>query len=76
MSGFEAEFGGQVRVRTMQCDSPEGKAAAQRYGFVSHGMVIFDPYGQVMFMRRDHLVTAPEAHQALVTALAKHPPPR
>lgn len=46
VSGFEAEFGGKVRVRTMQCDSPEGKAAAQKYGFLSHGMVIFDRYGR------------------------------
>lgn len=74
MSGFEAEFGGKVRVRTMQCDSPEGKAAAQKYGFLSHGMVIFDLYGQVMFLRRDHLVNAAEAHQILVAALAKQPP--
>ena len=74
VSGFAAEFGGRVRVRVMECDSPEGKAAAARYGFQSHGIVIFDPHGQVAFMRRDHLVNAPEVHRFLSEAVAKLPP--
>ena len=73
VSGYEAEFGGRVRVRTLECDSPEGKAAAQRYGFLSHGIVIFDPHGQVAFMRRDHLVNAAEVHHFLTAAVAKLP---
>lgn len=76
VSGFEKEFGKRVRVRTMECDSPEGKAAAQRYGFQSHGIVIFDPRGQVAFMRRDHLVNATEVHRFLAEAVATLPPPR
>ncbi len=76
VSGFEREFVGQVRVRTVACDTPEGKAVASRHGFRSHGLLIFDPWGKLLFVRRDHSVDAAEVHRVLAEALAKQPPPR
>jgi|JI10StandDraft_1071094.scaffolds.fasta_scaffold337677_2 hypothetical protein len=76
VSGFDSEFAGQVRVRTVECETPEGKEVARRYGFQSHGLLIFDPQGELLFVRRDHSVDAAEVHRVLAEAVAKRPPPR
>jgi hypothetical protein len=69
VSGFEAEFGGQVRVYTIPVDTPEGQAAVKKYDFQSHGLVMFDPAGQLIHKRRDHMAKADEVHQILAHAL-------
>lgn len=76
VSGYDTEFAGQVRVRTVECTTPEGKAVASRYGFQSHGLLIFDPRDQLIFVRRDHFVDPAEVHRVLAEAVAKQPPPR
>ena len=54
MSGFEAEFGDKVRIHTISGRHPEGEAAVKKYNFQSHGLVPFDPQGQLIHKRRDH----------------------
>jgi len=69
VSGFEKDFGGRVRLKFAENDTPEGRAAATRYGFSSHGIVIFDPAGRLVFLKKDHLVNADEVHRFLVAAV-------
>lgn len=73
VSGFESEFGGQVRVHTVPVDTPEGKAAVKKYNFQSHGLVMFDPAGQLIHKRRDHMAKAEEVHQILISELRPRP---
>lgn len=73
VTGFPSEFGDRVRVRTIECDTPAGKAAAKKYGFQSHGLVIFDRRGELLFVRRDHRVDSREVHAVLARALAASP---
>ena len=74
VSGFATEFGSQIRVRTLECDTPEGKAAAKKFGFLSHGLVIYDLRGELLFVRRDHMVSPDEVHAVLAKAVTEHPP--
>ena len=69
VSGFEAEFGDKVRIHTISVDTPEGEAAVKKYNFQSHGLVLFDPQGQLIHKRRDHMAKADEVHQILVSQL-------
>lgn len=71
VSGFEQEFGGRVKVRTIECDSPEGKEAVRRYDFQTHGMVIFDPEGQLIHKRRDHMASGEDARAVLRSVMRR-----
>jgi hypothetical protein len=58
LDGFERRFGARVAVRTVDCYSPEGVAAARKYGFVTHGIVVEDADGRLLFEEKDHGVSA------------------
>ncbi len=58
LESFGGEFGARVEVRTVDCFSPEGVAAAAKYGFVTHGIVVEDADRQLLFEEKDHGVSA------------------
>lgn len=58
LDSFKGQFGPRVAVRTVDCFSPEGVAATQKYGFVTHGIVVEDADRQLLFEEKDHGVSA------------------
>ena len=68
---FRPEFGARVELRTIDCFSPEGKAAAQKYGFVTHGIVVEDRDRQLVFEQKDHGVNADDVRVIVERELAK-----
>ncbi len=70
LDGLADELGARVRVRTIDCFSNEGKAAAATYGFVTHGVVIHDSARGLVFEEKDHLVSADDVRAVLRRELA------
>jgi hypothetical protein len=64
VSGFDSEFHGQVRVRTVPSVAPEAKQAVKRYDWSSHGLVITRG-GRVVYTASDHRANAYDANVAL-----------
>lgn len=52
-------------MRTVDVETPEGKAALKKYDFQSHGLVLFDPSGRLIYKRRDHMAQAKEVTQVV-----------
>ncbi|HEY2747399.1 MAG TPA: hypothetical protein VGL86_22405 [Polyangia bacterium] len=71
LDGFKERFGARVEVRTVDCFSDEGKAAAQKYGFVTHGIVVADRDRQMIFEEKDHGVSADDVRVIVERELAK-----
>ncbi|MGZ3438287.1 MAG: hypothetical protein ACXVDD_02175 [Polyangia bacterium] len=71
LDGFARELGARVVVRTVDCFSPEGVAAARKYGFVTHGIVVADADGQMLFEEKDHGVSADDVRVVVEGELAK-----
>ena len=71
LENFKEQFGARVAVRTMDCFSKEGVAAAQKYGFVTHGIVVEDRGGQMIFEEKDHGVSADDVRVIVQGELAK-----
>jgi len=67
---FQDEFGARVEVRTVDCFSDEGKAAAQKYGFVTHGIVVSDDAHGLFFEQKDHGVSAEDVRVMVRKELA------
>jgi hypothetical protein len=70
LGGFDQTFGARVAVRTVDCFSPEGVAAARRYGFVTHGIVVSNSDGQLLFEEKDHGVSADDVRVIVERELA------
>jgi len=70
VSGLESEFAGKVRARNVDCTSDEGVKAVQDLGFGSHGLVIRDHTGKVLFKQPDHSVKIEEVRLALKKILS------
>jgi hypothetical protein len=68
---FPRDFGARVELRTIDCFSPEGVAAARKYGFVTHGIVVEDGGHQLLFEEKDHGVSADDVHVIVTRELAK-----
>jgi hypothetical protein len=70
VSGLESEFAGKVRARNVDCTTDEGVKAVQELGFSSHGLVIRDHTGKVLFKEPDHSVKIDDVRQALKQILS------
>jgi hypothetical protein len=70
VSGLESEFAGKVRARNVDCTTEEGVKAVQELGFASHGLVIRDHTGKVLFKQPDHTVKIEEVRKALKEILS------
>lgn len=68
MRGLDSELHGLVRVRTVPHLDPEAKAAAARFGWQSHGLVVRRG-GRVVYTASDHRANGYDAHVALVDEL-------
>ena len=64
VSGLEKEFPG-ITARNVSNDSPEAKADVQALGFKSHGLVVKDRSGKVLFKQADHEVRLDVVRSAL-----------
>jgi hypothetical protein len=71
LDGFAQQFGARVAVRTVDCFSAEGVVAARKYGFVTHGIVVADADGQMLFEEKDHGVSADDVRVIVGRELAK-----
>jgi hypothetical protein len=71
LDGFGGQFGSRVEVRTIDCFSPEGVAAAGKYGFVTHGIVVEDADRQLLFEEKDHGVSADDVRVIVREELAR-----
>jgi hypothetical protein len=73
LGGFEREFDRRVRLRLVDCTSPEGVQAAARYGFENHGLVVLDRSGTLVFKQKDHHVNPADVHVVVAAQLARAP---
>lgn len=71
LEGIPERFGPRVKLRTVDCFSDEGKAAAAKYGFVTHGLVINDSKRGLIFQEKDHGVNAADVIAVLQTELSR-----
>lgn len=71
LESFGGQFGSQVAVRTIDCFSREGVIAANKYGFVTHGIVVEDAEGQLIFEEKDHGVSAEDVRTVVGEELAR-----
>jgi len=70
VSGLESEFPGKVKARNVDCTSDEGVKAVQELGFGSHGLVIRDHAGKVLYKEADHGVKIEDVRAALKQILS------
>jgi hypothetical protein len=66
-------FAGRVKLRMVPYNTDEGAAAAERYGFVTHGVVVADAQGQMLWEEKDHGVSADDVRVAVELALEGKP---
>ena len=69
VSGLADEFPGKLKARNVDCTTPEGIAAVKENGFASHGLVIRDHTGKVLFKQADHTVDIGGVRAALKSLL-------
>lgn len=65
VSGLGSEFPGKVEGRNVDATSEEGVKAVSELGFTSHGLVIRDQKGTVVFKQADHNVKLDQVRDAL-----------
>jgi hypothetical protein len=70
VSGLEKEFPGQVKTRNVDSTTEEGVKAADELGFNTHGIVIRDASGKVLFKQADHSVRIEDVRAELKQILA------
>lgn len=72
LASFKRDFGPRVDVREVDCFSDEGVAAAKKYGFVTHGIVVEDREHTLLFEEKDHGVSADDVRVVVEQELAKN----
>ena len=65
VSGLEQEFPGRVTARNVSAAPPESAAIVKELGFKSHGIVIRDEDGDVLWKQADHEVKIEDTRAAL-----------
>ena len=70
VSGLENEFPGRVKARNVDSTSEEGVRAVEELGFRSHGIVIKDASGKILFKQPDHTVRIEDVRGELKRILA------
>jgi hypothetical protein len=73
LASLEQGFTGRVKLRMVPYNTDEGSAAAERYGFVTHGVVLSNAKGQLLWEEKDHGVSADDVRVAVELALAGRP---
>ena len=65
VSGLEKEFPGKVTAKNVDVTEPGARDAIQGLGFKSHGLVIRDMAGKVLWTEPDHRVQMEDVRDAL-----------
>jgi len=65
VSGLEKEFPGKVTARNVDVTGPGARDGIRGLGFKSHGLVIRDPSGKVLWTEADHTVRIEDVRDAL-----------
>jgi len=65
VSGLEQDFPGKVTARNVDASEPEAREEVQKLGFMTHGLVIRSPDGEVLWKEGDHTVRVEDAKEAL-----------
>ncbi len=69
VSGLEKEHPGQVVAKNLDATTPESKKEIQALGFETHGLVIRDAKGAVLFKQADHTVKMDEVKKEVASLL-------
>jgi hypothetical protein len=69
VSGLEKEFPGKVTARNVDVTEPGVRSEIQGLGFKSHGIVIRNTDGKVLWTQADHTVRIESVRAAIQTIL-------
>jgi hypothetical protein len=73
LDALSRELGDRVEVHTADCFSDEGRAAAKKYGFVTHGIVVSEPRRGLIFQQKDHGVSGDDVRVVVRNELGMKP---
>ena len=65
VSGLEKEFPGKVTARNVDVTEPGARDAIRGLGFKTHGLVIRNTKGEVLWSQADHSVRIERVREAL-----------
>jgi hypothetical protein len=71
LAALAARLDGRMRLVDVDCTSPEGVAAAARYGFASHGVVVLARDGTLVWKQKDHHVNPADVTVVVEAQLAR-----
>ncbi len=69
VSGLEKEYPGKVVAKNVDATTPASKKEIEELGFETHGLVIRDAKGEVLFKQKDHTVKMDEVRKEVATLL-------
>jgi len=71
VSGLETEFPGQVKAQNVDATTPDAAKAIKTLGFKSHGLVIRNVKGKVLWKEPDHTVKIEDARAEIQKLIKK-----
>jgi hypothetical protein len=71
VSGLEQEFPGKVKAQNLDATTEENKKICKELGFETHGLVIRDSAGKVLWKQPDHDVRMDDVRNAIKDLLKK-----
>jgi hypothetical protein len=70
VSGLDKEFPG-VKVENLNAKDPDSQKVIQEAGFKSHGLIIRNPKGEIVWKQADHGVNMDDVKAAIRKLLAE-----
>ena len=71
MSELETEFPGQVKAQNVDATTPDAAKTIKTLGFKSHGLVIRNAKGKVLWKEPDHTVKIEDARAEIQKLIKK-----
>jgi hypothetical protein len=65
VSGLEKEFPGEVRARNVSARKAESQKVIKEAGFKTHGLIIRNAKGEIVWKQADHTVKMDEVRAAI-----------
>jgi hypothetical protein len=65
VSGLEEEFAGRVVTRNITYETDEAKEIVKELGFKSHGLIVRNESGELLFKQADHDVKIEQVRDKL-----------
>jgi hypothetical protein len=72
VSGLEKEFPGDVKAENLNAREPESQKVIQEAGFKSHGLIIRNAKGEMVWKQADHTVKIDDVRAAIRKLLAQN----